>query len=297
MTGNHEGRDRPSQFLTIPYAPDDIGAPGQRPLPGGLAGPPVYWACPSISVAGPPGTFEPGRDLAVTVTVRNAGGGSVPALATVTVWWALPSTGFTDLRFHGQASVVVPSKGGTATTAPIVRMIPADAPSHICLLALVTAPADLPEKDPASGKLVVDPVGDRHWAQLNLNAIKTGRGGAFAFPFLAGNPLPEAARFRLLARPVRAEPLRMLARLIGLEPVPLEDLGLTVAPRAGEGRSPEATVTLGPGEREEFVVAGRLPDTVDPGRFTAVEVVQLREEDEAGRHPVGGIGLTLMASR
>ena len=161
MPENEIPVDQQSTYLVVPYFSGDIGQPGiDRPLPPAAAPGVVSWACPSIKVGGPPGTFIPGDPLSVTVTVANHGAGTGVAIVNVAVWWADPTTAFTLTHLHGQSVVAVPSRGGVVTTKPIVNVIPISAPSHICLLVRVSSPADGPKTGAP-----IDPVSDRHWAQ------------------------------------------------------------------------------------------------------------------------------------
>lgn len=297
MGDRHESDERkPSEHLIIPYAPDDRGRSDQRPLPGTLSGPPVAWSCPSLIVDGQPGTYVPGSPLKTLVVVRNYGFGGVPAPATVTLWWAEPSTGFSVLNLLGQASVAVPPDGRDHSAGPIDGFIPASAPPHLCLIAMVSGLTDRPVKDPASGKIIIDPVGDRHFAQHNLNAINVAS-GRFDFGFFAGNPLAEPARFIVRARAVPERALAPLSITMGMEPAQADGLDLDL--RVLDGDGPEAEESgdriafdLRPGVRRRVLLSGRLPPP-PPGRFVAAQILQDRDDGRGEGRLIGGVGVLL----
>ena len=173
-------------FLCIPYwtaplFPGDQGDSGEsRPLPGNV----ISWLCPSIQAS----PYAPGSKLDVRVDVRNSGRGSSSALATVVVYWADATVGFVKPTLLGATSVeVAPHVGARATTGTISGVIPATASNHICLLCLVTHSLDKPGA-------IVDPIGDRHWAQRNLTAIGAVPGVPVVVPFLAANPFDQETR-------------------------------------------------------------------------------------------------------
>lgn len=297
MGDRHEGDERkPSEHLIIPYAADDRGRSDQRPLPGTLSGPPVAWNCPSVIVDGQPGTYVPGAPLKTRVVVRNHGFGGVPAPATVTLWWAEPFTGFPVLNLLGQASIAVPPDGKDHSAGPIEGLIPASAPAHLCLIAMVSGLTDRPAKDPASGKIVIDPVGDRHFAQYNLNAINAAS-GRFDFGFFGGNPFAEPARFIVRARAVPERALAALSVRMGAEPVEADglDLGLRVldgdAPEAEE-RGDRIAFDLRAGERRRLGLSGRLTPP-PPGRFVAIQVLQDLDDGRGEGRLIGGVGVLL----
>ena len=202
-------------FLFIPYwkmplspsLPADNGV--KRPLPGAV----ISWLCDGIH-AGP---YFPGQTLNVTVDIGNAGGGNNTSLATVVVYWADPTVGFVKPTFFGATLVAVPPRGGSATTSTISAEIPEWARDHICLLAVVNHPLD------AAGS-VVNPVGDRHWAQRNLTAVAAPISQPLQFVFTAANPFFEEAEFVLFAQPLDERRLAALGLRLKATPVVAEML-------------------------------------------------------------------------
>ena len=279
-----------STYLVIPYFAGDRGRPGQeRPL-GGNA---VWWLCPSIVVNGQPGknTFVRGEPTSVTVDVANWGNGTIAAPVQVQLWWADPTTGFTTKTPFGQTVVVAPTGGGVRRSPPVVGVIPTSAPAHVCLLAYVSSPLDaLPAGSPA------DPVGDRHWAQLNIVELAQPAAQPFQLLVFVGNPLAEEATFELVERALSRETLAVLSRIRRAEVVTLEGptLELWEGRRRGEGNT--LRVTLEPGRRRAVHVAGKLPDDVEPGLDVAFELVQTLPGEEEPR-VTGAIGLIVQRRR
>jgi hypothetical protein len=295
-----EHNDRPDEpatpWVVIPYYPGDMGRPGtERPL--GAVHP--SWLCPAINVAGGP-FFMPGSGLSLTVDVANYGGGSTIDLVNVIVWWSDPTTGFTMKTYLGQNAVYVPRSGGTGTTQSVGGVIPASAPSHICLLAFAYAPGDTPKAG------VIDPVNDRHWAQLNLTAVAANKQGNFSFTFWAANPMKWPAAFELVIQPVATDALPALERLLRARPEHSDDLRVSMrmvsisalrGSHADDGRTDARHFDLKAGTRRPIHVTGRLGTPPHPGGFVALEVLQrvLGARDERTA-VVGSLGVAVMAA-
>jgi hypothetical protein len=64
----------------------------------------ISWECPGIHAS----PYSPGEQLQVTVDVRNSGGGSATVIATVVVYWADPTVGFSNPTFFAATTVAVP---------------------------------------------------------------------------------------------------------------------------------------------------------------------------------------------
>jgi hypothetical protein len=171
---------------------------------------------------------------------------------------------------------------------------------------------------PAPGTPIA-PANDRHCAQLNLAAMAAAIGQPFHFMFWAGNPFDRAASFKLIARPVTAEPLRNLQRLLRRDVAEARDTALHLrtlnvrpqeaaeqgdarssrrkAPALEDGRGPERKLQLEPGGRRAFHLVGMLPRGVEGGSTIAVEVIQVRRGDDDGDHVTGSLGLIITARR
>ncbi|MFE5326806.1 hypothetical protein ACFRCG_10500 [Embleya sp. NPDC056575] len=279
----------PSTYLVIPYFPGDRGDPKtDRPVPA----PAVSYACPSIHVTGTPapGVFRPAEPFRVAVEVANFGVGTSAAAVSVIVWWSTATSGFTDLRWFGQAVVAVPSHGGRATTVPMTNSIPADAGPHVCLLARATA-----VNTPLPAGAGPDPVHDPHWAQLNLVTAPVPPGQApfpFDFAWSAGNPGARTARYVVSARPTGAVVLRTLARTLDARPVVADDLRLVV-----DGEEGPRVLELEAGESRELRLAGILGTPLERGTFTAIDIVQedVTGDGDGDGRIVGAVGLILRA--
>jgi hypothetical protein len=153
----------------------------------------VSWLCESIHA----GVFVPGEQLDVSVDVRNSGGGNAAPVVTVVVYWADPTVGFAHPNFFAATNMVVPPSRdvpGGVQTATISAVIPATAPEHICLLAMVSHP-----QDPAG--VVCDPIQDRHWAQRNLVAAQLAKGAPIILPLTVANPRADKSEFLLTVAP------------------------------------------------------------------------------------------------
>lgn len=157
-----------SSFLYMRSCDADTGS---RPMPC-----PVFWLSPDLRVTPISNLGAPTRELQVgstyrlTATVRNRGDLIVPS-AKVEFWLVTPSLGF-DTRFATKIGVV----GGmvmpyAATELALDYAVPPAVSGHRCLFARVFsfAPLDIPVDD-----FALNPVIDRHVAQLNLNIVAQG---------------------------------------------------------------------------------------------------------------------------
>jgi hypothetical protein len=282
-----DGNREPGTFLVIPYFSGDEGRPGiERPLD---ASHPTY-ACSSIVVNGMPGSnqFTRGVATSVTVDVANWGNGTTVAPVQIALWWAEPATGFTTGAPLGQAVVGVPTGGATYTSPPIVGIIPLTAPPHVCLFARVSSPFD------AASSSTIDPTNDRHWAQLNLFDVSSSPNSEMHFGFWAGNPFSRAAAFRIEARTVTGERLRLLEYATRMNLTAVEGLVLELQAMALRRGRPEEQralkITLGPGARRAFHLTAKLPAHFPATEATIIEILQWQEGGE-GSGLVGSIGL------
>jgi hypothetical protein len=260
--------------LAIPYwSPGDTGE--IRPLPSTV----IWYMAGGIRTS----TYQPGDLLEVVVDVRNSGGSNAPSLAQVTVWWSDPTLGFVikPKNLIGFRQVAVPPRGGAASTAPMVKRMPHDAPDHICLIARVSHPLDPAPPIPS-------PVADRHWAQRNLSVVKVLAAAPAAVPFWVANPRADAATMIIRIAPAR-DPW-LLVEADGVDGEPLTDYValFTLDGDVFEG-SLETEMTLEPGEARHLQVELEVRQ-LEPGRFAALEVSQT-ERDQV----LGGLGIVLVA--
>lgn len=265
-------------YWTAPRFPGDPDSGELRPLPGNVIG----WLCPGIHAS----PYTPGAQLDVQVDVRNSGRGSATALATVLVYWADATVGFTKPTLLGAASVAVQPRGGYATTRTISGVIPATASKHICLLCQVTHSLDKPGN-------TANPIGDRHWAQRNLTAVGASPGVPVILPFLAANPFDHEAGFRLTVQMLEFDLLHALAlRLggvaadMGLHVQLLDERGAVI----GEGPRAGTALELEGGRQRLFNVALELLGELEQDQLAAAEAVLFADEVE---HPIGSLGIVL----
>lgn len=280
-------------YLCIPYWTKPLSAGGHwdtgqhRPLPGKV----VYYLCESLQAS----AYTPGEELNVTVAVRNSGKGSSAAIATVVVYWADPTAGFAKLNFFAAATVAVPPdpiSGKTVTTPTMTAKIPADAPDHICLLAIVSHPQD-------KAGTAYDPVGDRHWAQRNLTSVAVASGTPAIVPFKLGNPFARDAELDIVLAGADRTRAAVVASSLGLEPAAVRPT-LRLLDEGG-------AELAGPGEpiRHRFGVGAHgqvalqvLIDVDEPiGDGTAGTVEILLVDPTAGQEElriVGALGIALL---
>jgi hypothetical protein len=276
--------DRPTvdarPFLSIPYW---LGPPGddgtQRPLPSNV----LHYLCSSIR----PGPYEPGQPLDVTVDIANHGAGNATVVATVSLYWADPNVGFTKPAFFGATAVAVAARGGRAPTPVVTGVIPASAPAHICLLARVTHPLD------AAGAQV-DPVGDRHWAQRNIQRVVATPSAPAVAPFNLGNPLAREASFELRLDALDGERLAELAGALDLEPVQnARTLRVGWPPGNRElsqtGETFRERLVLDRGEQRPAELFVGSNDDIPPGQIAALELTLLAD----GERTVGGLAIVV----
>jgi hypothetical protein len=277
-------------FLCIPYweAPrfsgDQVDIGLVRPLPGDV----VSWECPGIHAS----PFKPGSTLQVSVDVRNSGPGNATAIATVVVYWAIPTVGFAHPTFFGATTVAVPPlrdpfQPGFATTPNMSANIPATAPDHICLLALVTHSLD--QANP-----VADPVNDRHWAQHNLIAASANTGKPLNFDFVVANPFATEEHLELLVHVLRGPALELVAFRMKAEPSdvwPHFQL-FDEHSKPVTDRSTQASISLALGSYKECKYSLTLElDKLPPHQVAAVEAVLYVPKEK--QTPVGSLGIVV----
>ncbi|OHV33378.1 MULTISPECIES: hypothetical protein [Pseudofrankia] len=270
----HENIDEAKPWLVIPYFAGDLGRQGIERAP--LPPPALGWLCEGIRVnGGPLRVYNPGEPTTVTVDVRNYGGGAAETLATVTVWWTDPTAGFSSAKWFGEEMALVASKGGSAT-ATVTGVIPVTAPAHVCLLASVEAAFD--DNLPAT----IAPGVDRHWAQLNIDAVKAP-GGAFRTPFAIGNPGYTRIRTHVSARLLSPERSVAAAKTLGVAPFHPKTVELKLSARRGEARLEHldgaVAVDLAPGRSATLELAGHLSPPPEPGTAALIEIVQYAPHD------------------
>jgi hypothetical protein len=291
--GNNEGPPDTRPYFCIPYWTKPL-APGghwdsgqQRPLPSSV----VYYLCESIQAS----AYSPGDELHVTVAVRNSGGGNSASIATVVVYWADPTAGFAKLNFFGAATVAVMPDvltPATAMTPTMTATIPADAPQHICLLAIVSHPQD-------KAGAAYDPVGDRHWAQRNLVAVAAAQGAPALVPFNLANPFPHDAELTLRVAPADRRRAATVAGALGLETADLRPTLRLLDEKGAEIGEPGEHV------EQRFALEGRsqlglqvlvdMDEDISPGTTGTVEALVL-DSNQEGR-VVGALGIALLAPK
>lgn len=282
-----EGPKDVSTWLVIPYYEGDTGT--DRPIAVNKA---ISYLCPSIIVDGQAGIFtlRRGEPMGVTVDVANWGVGALTAAVQVRVWWADPTTVFAKAHPFGQAVVLVPPGGEVVRTGVMRGTIPLSAPSHVCLLAHVSATLD------GAGKTAVPaPAVDRRWAQANLTEAVAASDGTVTIPFAAGNPFAVAATARLGLRPLFEQEIGLMRQLTGQDIRTVSADEITVVNAAGEIGT---TFDLEPGAQVPLTLSARLPRGTAEGTEVHMVLEQTVVPTEGTlREPLeGSLGIRLRAA-
>jgi len=202
-----------SSFLYMRSCDADVGS---RPVPC-----PAFWLSPDLRVAplshlgAPTRQLVAGSTYRLTATVRNRGDLPVPS-AKVEFWLTNPTLGF-DTRFATKLGVAAGRvHGHGAAEVAIDYPVPPSLSGHRCLFARVFSfsPLDLPIDD-----FALNPVVDRHVAQLNLDIV--GQGTTYALDWIHRRN----ARERLQVVPMAAATVRAL-RVETVTALKLVDEGL-----------------------------------------------------------------------
>ena len=266
--------DENKPWLVLPYFAGDMGRQGieRNPLPPQKA---TWWLCPSIRVnGGPLRVYTPGQPFDVVVDTRNYGGGAAETLIYITVWWSSPTAGFGSAKWFGAAQSVIGTKGA-GTSATITGTVPVGAPSHVCLLVSVEAAFN--DNLPA----VIGPGSDRHWAQLNIDAV-TAPNGMIDQEFMVGNPQQTPARVHVRAVVLAGDRLAIAAEALQIRPFQPDrtDLRVSIAgedpPEHLDGAVP---VDLEAGASISLELRGEISPPPEPGTATIVELVQYAPHD------------------
>lgn len=173
LFGRDDRRKGPEDFVesSFLYMRSCDADTGRRPMPC-----PVFWLSPDLRVApisnlgAPTRELQAGQTYRLTATLRNRGDLIVPS-AKVEFWLVTPSLGF-DTRFATKigvtAGMVMPYG---ATELGLDYTVPPGLSGHRCLFARAFsfAPLDIPVDD-----FALNPVIDRHVAQLNLDIVAQG---------------------------------------------------------------------------------------------------------------------------
>jgi hypothetical protein len=166
---------------------------------------------------------------------------------------------------------------------------PSDAPAHICLLVVVSHPQD-------RAGVGLDPVGDRHWAQRNLQSAAVAPGAPAVLPFTVANPFDREGAFLLVVGPVDRRRAARLASAVGTEP---GDLPATVRlldadgePVGEGGREDRTPLGLGSREARRFQVVVEVGADLPPGQSVGLEAFLL---DASAERVVGALGIALLA--
>ena len=278
---------RPFLFIpywTTPMFPGDPGDTGTtRPLPSGV----ISWLCNGIHAS----AYSPGQPLDVQVDVGNFGAGNATSLVTVLVYWSEPIAGtFSKPTLFGATSIAVPPRGAIERSSVISGIIPSWSP-HVCLFALVTHNLDKPGP-------ILDPIGDRHWAQHNLQAVTVSPKKIVHLSFAVGTPQLERGRFEVQIRALDERKMETLAERFKATPrLRLESLRIQLLDDTGRGLtelSSTATLptNLGQRGRRGLHLTLQMEERLEEHEFAAIEVVLNRSSEERSEL-VGSLGVVM----
>ena len=227
-----------SSFLYMRSCDADVGS---RPMPC-----PVFWLSPDLRVAPLANLGMPTRELTAggtyrfAATVRNRGDLPVPS-AKVEFYLSDPSLGW-DTRVSTKLGVATGRvQAHSAGEAALDYTIPATLSGHRCLFARVFSfsPLDLPVDD-----FALNPLIDRHVAQLNLNIVP--QASALGINWIhhrnAAELLEIVPMTARVTRPLRVESITALTLIGAKQWLAVEDQ-LELDFEAGEGGAVKARRT------------------------------------------------------
>jgi hypothetical protein len=278
--------DETKPWVVIPYFKGDMGRKGieRDPLPA----PAIWYLCPGVRIAGGPlRVYTPGAPTAVDIDVWNYGGGAAVIPVEVTVWWSDPTVGFGSAKWFASAQTTVTSKGGSKTVT-VTGTIPVGAPSHVCLLVSVEAAFN--DNLPA----VIGPGTDRHWAQLNIDAVAAPDGG-FVKQFHVGNPADRRVRVHVRAQFMSDERLEAVRDALGMHLFRPEAGELKLLSATGEDPPEQfegaVPVDLDAGGSVTMELRGEVTPAPTPGTAAFIEIVQYAPHDPDA--VIGALGLVV----
>lgn len=142
-----------------------------------------------------------------------------------------------------------------------------------------------------------DPVGDRHWAQRNLQAATVAPGAPAFVPFIVANPFEVEASFDLLLGPADERHLVRVAREFGTEPVSARAMLRLLDEGGGEAAEPGPQtgieLGLGPLEQRRFGLLVEVEEELPSDGSAPLQAILLdRSERE---RPAGSLGVVLIA--
>jgi hypothetical protein len=276
-TKNGGGKGNPNGVvLVIPYYPGDMG----RPLPSAYP----FWSCQSIRLGGSPYAGQilvPGQTVELTVEAVNYGGQTASAVCLL--FWANPTTSFTNasVNFIGTAPVTLPAFA-PETTNPISWTIPQGTPEHICLLAEITTPAD-PIQQPATYDAATDP----HYAQQNLQVLTAAPGDQVRIGFVMGNIRAASTHYRLEVSHILANH-RSLRHVLPQSTVLIKAHEIHLkTPSQAKRQGQKLEVELARGENLEVELSALVPAHASRGSTIVLQAIQY---EKLRYYPVGGLG-------
>ncbi|EIM96280.1 hypothetical protein WQE_34681 [Paraburkholderia hospita] len=141
---------------------------------------------------------------------------------------------------------------------------------------------------------MIDPIGDRHWAQRNLFAVSANM-NRIVVPFIVANPLEKEEVFELKARQLDRRQLELLSLRMKGEPGEMalrmrlvDGLGKAVTEPSRESIT---RLALGPRRQRRYSLALDFEKTVHSPQIVAVELTLTYNAD--GARTVGSLGIVI----
>lgn len=254
------------QCLVIPYFEQDVG---HRPIDKQAHPSYIDYECPYITLNGAAymgQKLRHGETVDLTVQVKNTGNQTARNVS-VSLYWSHPTIKFARplMRVAMHQVKRIDPGGSPVLGLQYSWVIPDEMPEHFCLLAEVSN-----SSDPSP---VAINVGDRHFAQLNLNLVRLEDGGTI---FKFRRVRDEQSEGSIRVRSVEGTMLETVARRLGLSPsgasihTDLEEVGTIREVRNGDRVFVES----------EWQAKLEPSTEMRADQFSAVELVA--DDDETG---------------
>ncbi|MES2931946.1 MAG: hypothetical protein V4805_00440 [Pseudomonadota bacterium] len=297
----HDKPRNPAPFLVLPY--DDGLDNGARPIPSTYTS---WWSqALQISVDGIAYTGgQIPRDRPTKIEVKVANWGDKDSNALISLYWANPTPIFSaaSLKADGLSEPVwvdVPrhtSAGPGLSLSPPFWLLPTkDMPDHVCLLAEITS-------GDAAAPGVLDPVGDRHTAQHNIDIVHVAAGKTASTTFQINNPFALEARVVMHFGPVSDEMLKSLSRRYRADAAPLAEDAFALQQLAeADGNRQQRELVFEMEAGEQRLCQGVISTKgMRPGQFCAGHVdviVSPLKQEEHSKTQVGSLGVIVFAGK
>jgi len=235
----------------------------------------ISWLCPSIKING--GVYTTSSeslrgDIKITVDVSNYG--NKDAHATLRLFWAKPSCGFSSPTLKPIASTdfnVIPSINNPSPEITWKEEDRLDIPEHICIVAVVESFGDN-----ADG--LFDPSSDRHYGQLNIRLMHNESDILQPVVIFITNPYPNDSIATVHLRQLSDGQLHLLESLYNAKSVQINLQSVhfqLIENNQDELSSSELFFELGPYERRPCQVIVPHMHQLKELEFAAIEIEEI----------------------